>query len=188
MVAMQQQHQDSNVQSNNSTKSDNYVQESIAPSSSSANTNVSSTNNDDSNNKNPSATGNLQSTGSSSTINQSSNYSSNPNPSKNEQKVICTVRLREAKSSIEFIQKKSSRSNQHNKFLRIFKIKSMSMLIKPSLRHRYLHPCHKHLYNSNICYLNLKSIHYINNIPINSMKIFCHLNSNNHNNNHHSIE
>jgi hypothetical protein len=91
MVAMQQ-HQDGSVQSNNPTKSDNYVQESISTPSSGANTNVSAAVNDDATNKNPSSNANLQSTGSSSTINQSSTYSTNPNPGKNEQKNICTVK------------------------------------------------------------------------------------------------
>jgi hypothetical protein len=103
MVAMQQQHQDSNVQSNNPTKSDNYVQESIPTSSSVTNANVSSVTNDDTNNKNSSSNANLQSTGSSSTINQSSTYSTNTNPNKNEQKNICTVKYLERKTNIRFL-------------------------------------------------------------------------------------
>jgi hypothetical protein len=93
MVAMQQHHQDNNVQSNIPTKSDNYVQESIPTSSSGVNTNVSSSTNDDTNNKNSSSNSNLQSNGSSSTMNQSTVYSTNPNPNKIEQKNICTVNI-----------------------------------------------------------------------------------------------
>ncbi|CAF4267787.1 unnamed protein product, partial [Adineta steineri] len=96
MVAMQQQQkQDINVQSNSSTKNDNYVPETIPTSStniSGANTNVSSATNDDGNNKNSTSTGNLQSTGSSSTINQPSTYSTTTGSNKNEQKNICTVK------------------------------------------------------------------------------------------------
>jgi hypothetical protein len=90
MVAMQQKHQDTNVQSNNSTKSDNYVQESIPISS--TNTNLSSATNDDTNNKNSSSNTNLPPNGPSSTMNQPTTYSTNTNSNKNEQKNICTVK------------------------------------------------------------------------------------------------
>ncbi|CAF4102349.1 unnamed protein product, partial [Rotaria sp. Silwood1] len=95
MVAMKQKQQDNNIsKTNNSTKSDNYVQESKSTSSSSStnititNTNISSTTpNDDTNNKIIiSSTNN-----SSSTINQPPTYSTSTISNKNEQKNICTV-------------------------------------------------------------------------------------------------
>ncbi len=85
MVAMQQKHD--NIPSNNSTKTDNYVQESSSVNKSTTNPNVSSTTNDDTNNKNPPST-----QGSSSTINQPPAYSATTVQNKNEQKNICTVK------------------------------------------------------------------------------------------------